>query len=177
VEYLGHTVPHEGVKVDPIKIKAIREWPIPQTLKKLRGFLGLTGYYHKFVKNYGKIAAPLTTILKKEAFSWIEEVTKDFEKLKEAMCTTLVLTTPDLTKTFIVECYAPGHGIGVVLMKEGRPLTFESRQFKGKNLFKPIYKKDMLAILHAVPKWCPYLIERNFKVKTDHDNLKYFLEQ
>jgi hypothetical protein len=177
VEYLGHIVSHEGVKVDPNKIKAIRKWPIPKTLKKLRGFLGLTCYYRKFVKNYGQIAAPLTTLLKKEAFSCTEETKKSFEKLKEAMCTTLVLTTPDFTKTFIVECDASIHGIGAVLMQEGRPLAFESRQLKGKNLFKPIYEKEMLAILHAVQKWRPYLIGRNFKVKTDHDSLKYFLEK
>jgi hypothetical protein len=141
VEYLGHIVCHEGVKVDPNKIKAIREWPIPKALKKLRGFLGLVGYYRKFVKNYGQIAAPLTTLLNKEAFSWKEEATKSFEKLKEAMCTTLVLTTPDFTKKFIVECDASFHGIRAVLMQEGRPISFESRKLKGKNLVKPIYEK------------------------------------
>jgi hypothetical protein len=146
-------------------------------LKNLRGFLGLTRYYHKFVKNYGQIETPLTTLLKKEAFSWTQEATKYFEKLKEAMCTTLVLAMPDFTKTFIVECDALGHGIGAILMQEGRPLSFESSHLKGNNLLKPIYEKEMLAILHAVKKWCPYLIGRHFKVKIDHDSLKYFLEQ
>jgi hypothetical protein len=73
VEYLGHIVFHEGVKVNPNKIKAMREWTIPKTLKKLGGFLGLTGYYHKFFKHYGQIEAPLTTLLKNEAFSWTQE--------------------------------------------------------------------------------------------------------
>ena len=112
----GHILSHEGVKVDPNKIKSIKEWKIPTTINNLCGFLRLTGYYHKFVKNYGRIETPLTTLLKKDSFSWIPEANKGFEDFKEAMCQALVLATPDFTKTFIMECDASGNGIGVVLM-------------------------------------------------------------
>jgi hypothetical protein len=116
VEYLGHIVSHESVKVDTSKIKAMMDWPIPKTLKNLRGFLGLTGYYRKLFWNYGRMAVPLMTLTKKDAFSWTPEATKAFEQLKEVVCKDPVLTTPDFAKTFIVECDASGNGIGVVLM-------------------------------------------------------------
>jgi hypothetical protein len=177
VEYLGHIVSHKGVKVYPNKINAMMGWTISKTLKNLRGFLGLTGYYRKFVQNYGRIAAPLMELTKKDAFSWTPKETKAFEQLKEVMCIDPVLTTPNFTKTFIVECDASGNGIGVVLMQEGRPLAFESRPLKGRDLHKPIYEKEMMEILHALKKWRPCLIGRHFKVKTDHDSLEYFLEQ
>jgi hypothetical protein len=118
--------------VDPKKIKAMREWPIPKTLKKLRGFLGLTSYLRKFVKNYGQITTPLIRLLKKEAFSWTKEATKSFEKLKEAMCKTPFLATHDFTKTFNVECDASGHGFGVVLMQKEGSLPLKETKLKEK---------------------------------------------
>ena len=118
VEYLGHIVSHEGFKVDPKRIKSMMDWLIPKTLKNIQGFLGLTGYYCKFVRNYGRITAPLTTLLKKYAFSCTLEATQAFQQLKEAMCKAYVLATIDFTKTFIVEFDASGNGIGVVLMQE-----------------------------------------------------------
>ena len=177
MEYLGHIISHEGFKVDPKNIKSIKEWKIPTTIKLLRGFLGLIGHYRKFVKNCGRIAAPLTKLLKKDAFSWTPEATKVFEHLKEAMCLAPVLAMPDFTKTFIAKCDASENRISAILMQEGRHIAFESRPIKRKYLQKAIYEKEMLAILHALKKWRTYLMGRHFKVKNDHDSLKHFLEQ
>jgi predicted deacetylase len=116
---LGHLVGKAGVRVDPKNIEAMQDWTHPNTLKILRGFLGLTWYYRKFVKNYGNIAAPLTALLKKNSFTWTPATAQSFQTLKTAMCTTLVLALPDFTKTFVLECDASRKGISVVLMQEG----------------------------------------------------------
>jgi hypothetical protein len=141
VEYLGHIVGKDGVRVDSKKIEAMQDWPHPKTLKILCGFLGLTGYYCKFIKNYGKIAAPLMALLKKNSFTWTPAAAQAFQTLKTAMCTTLVLALPDFTKTFVLECDASGKGIGVVLMQECQPLAFTSKQLSEKNLGNPFMKK------------------------------------
>jgi hypothetical protein len=108
VDYLGHIVGKAGVWVDPKKIEAMQDWPHPKTFKNLCGFMGLTGYYRKFAQNYGKISAPLTTLLKNNYFTWTPATDQAFQALKAAMCTTPVLTLPDFTKTFVLECDASG---------------------------------------------------------------------
>jgi hypothetical protein len=143
----------------------------------LRGFLGLTGYYRKFVKNYGKIAAPLTALLKNNSFTWTPAVAQAFQTLKMAMCTPPVLALPDFTKNFDLECDASGKGIGAILMQEGRPLAFTNKQLSKRNLGKSVYEKKMLSILHAVDLWCLYILGKCFQIKTDHQSLNYFLEQ
>jgi hypothetical protein len=113
--------------MDANKVEAVRAWPLPRTVHAIRGFLGLTGYYRKFIQSYGDIAAPLTQLLKREAFSWTPAVTAAFEALKAALTSAPVLQLPNFSKTFIVDCDASGVGFGVVLHQGAGPLAFFSR--------------------------------------------------
>lgn len=103
IDYLGHVVSAAGVEMDPNKVSAILDWPIPNNLKQLRGFLGLTGYYRRFIRNYSMKGCPLTDLLKKEAFHWTEETTRAFNTLKQSVTTAPVLILPDFSKTFYVD--------------------------------------------------------------------------
>ncbi|XP_026419641.1 uncharacterized protein LOC113315596 [Papaver somniferum] len=177
ISYLGHMVSSEGVSVDSDKIYCITNWPLPTTVKALRGFLGLDGYYRKFVKDYGNISAPLTQLLKLDAFVWTPEATTAFNKLKKALTSTPVLALPDFTKEFSLECDASGNGLGAVLIQDKRPIAYYSKSLSGKNLNLSVYAKEMLVIVTAVNKCQSYLLGRHFKIYIDHRSLKYFLEQ
>ncbi|CAA0831446.1 Uncharacterized mitochondrial protein AtMg00860, partial [Striga hermonthica] len=177
VEYLGHFISHDGVKVDPRKIEAMVGWPKPMSLTQLRGFLGLTGYYRKFVKDYGTIAKPLTEMTKKGAFKWTEASEMAFEELKKAMTTTPVLAMPRFDVLFEIHSDASDIGIGAVLVQEGRPLAYLSKALGPARLGLSAYVKEMLAVVEAVRVWRPYLLGRRFRIVTDQQPLKHLLEQ
>ncbi|PKI39066.1 hypothetical protein CRG98_040553 [Punica granatum] len=149
VECLGHFISRRGVRVDDRKIEAMRSWPPPKSVTELRGFLGLTGYYCKFVKGYGGIARPLTNLLKNGRFEWSIEAKGTFNVLKTAMIATLIFALPDFEDEFMIEADASGTGIGAVLSQKGRPLAFLSKGLNESKKSWSTYEKEMLADLLA----------------------------
>ena len=145
VEYLRHLISGQGVRTDLKKIEAMVNWPVPTSVKALGGFLGLTSYYKKFVKDYGAIAAPMTTLLKKDSFQWSLQAALAFQTLKQAISQPPVLALPNFTKPFVIECDASRVGLGAVLMQNQRPLAFHSQALKRKSLLLSTYERELLA--------------------------------
>lgn len=139
--------------VDPDKIRPIKEWPIPGTVKALRSFLGLCGYYRRFVAQYSKLAAPLTELLRKDAFVWSEAATQAFHKLQQALSETPVLQLPDFSIPFVIQTNASGTGIGAVLLQRGHPIAYHSKQLAPRLQVASTYAREMFAITEAVKKW------------------------
>jgi hypothetical protein len=171
LEYLGHIISDKGVATDPAKTQAMLQWPVPVNVTELRGFLGLTGYYRKFVKGYGVLAKPLTLLLQKQGFCWTTEAQQAFDLLKQAMSSTPVLALPDFTKSFWIETDACDIGIGAVLVQEGHPVAYYSKALSVNNRKLSIYEKEFLAIMMAVDRWRQYLSRGPFIIKTDHKSL------
>lgn len=178
VAYLGHIISEAGLSTDPAKIQAIQSWPVPRTVKDLRGFLGLAGYYRKFNRHFGLIAKPLTDLLKKDSlFIWTPSYDSVFNTLKSALSSAPVLALPDFSLPFHIETDASGVGIGAVLMQNGHPLAFLSKPLSPRNLGLSAYEKEYLAIVMAVEHWRHYLLQNKFIIHMDHRGLVHLNEQ
>jgi hypothetical protein len=177
VAYLGHVISEAGVAMDVAKVQAMLEWPRSESVCDICGFLGLTGYYRWFFKNYGAIAEPLTRLLRKTGFRWSDEVAAAFRALQLALMSTLVLQLPDFDHAFIVECDASGSGVGAVLHQGISPITFFSRQITAQHAKLAAYERELIGLVQVVQHWRAYLWGREFVVKTDHYSLKYLLDQ
>ena len=178
VAFLGHVVSGNGVAVDPSKVAAVTEWETPTTVGEIRSFLGLAGYYRRFIENFSKIAKPMTELLKKEKkFVWTDECEASFQELKQRLVTAPVLTLPDIHKDFQVYCDASRQGLGSVLMQEGKVVSYASRQLKNHEHNYPTHDLELASVVHALKTWRPYLIGNHCDIFTDHKSLKYIFTQ
>jgi hypothetical protein len=164
--------------VDPGKVKDVLDWVVPQTVKEVRSFLGLAGYYRRFIENFSKIAKPLTSLLEKGMiFSWTDERQKAFEELKKRLTTAPVLTLPDQSKGFIVYCDASRDGLGCVLVQKGRVIAYASRKLRRHELNYPTHNLELAAVVHSLKIWRHYLFGQRCDIYTDHKSLKYIFTQ
>ncbi|WVZ49312.1 hypothetical protein U9M48_000681 [Paspalum notatum var. saurae] len=162
--------------MDVDKVAAVASWPAPRFARGLRGFLGLAGYYRKFIRDFGMITAPLTRLLWRDAFSW-DDAGAVFQALKGALTTGPVLQMPDFDMPFTVDCDASGVGFGAVLHQGTGPLAFFCRPFAARHLKLAAYEWELIDLVQAVRHWHPYLWGHTFVLRTDHYNLKYLLDQ
>jgi hypothetical protein len=178
VSFLGHVLTAEGVAVDPEKVAAVSEWKQPTSVSEIRSFLGLAGYYRRFIEGFSRIARPMTELLKKDKkFVWTEACERSFRELKERLTTAPVLVLPDIHKDFVMFCDASRQGIGCVLMQEGRVVAYASRQLRPHEQNYPTHDLELAAVVHALKIWRYYLIGNKCEIYTDHKSLKYIFTQ
>ena len=182
VSFLGHVVSGEGISMEQDKVKAITEWPAPTTVPGVRSFLGLAGYYRRFVKNFSKISAPISELLHKDKpFEWKEKQQEAFDKLKLAISTAPVLTLPDDTKPYVVTTDASGFAIGATLSQDQgnglQPIAFMSKKMLPAEKNYPVHEQELLAVICALKEWRHYLHGRKFTIITDHQSLRYLSTQ
>ncbi|GJU65015.1 transposon ty3-G gag-pol polyprotein [Tanacetum coccineum] len=152
VEYLGNVISKKGVSTEPNKVRAMQDWPIQTTLKQLRGFLGLTGYYRRFIKGFASLSRPLTQLLKKNAFKWNSEAQLSFEALKKAMVEVPNLGLPDFNEPFVIETYASGVGLGAMLQQKGHPIAYLSKTLSPKHQSLSTYEKRIFSCYNGTRK-------------------------
>jgi ribonuclease HI len=178
VAFLGHIITVDGVKVDPEKVKAVSEWKQPTNVTEIRSFLGLAGYYRRFIEGFSKIARPMTALTQKgKEFKWTEACERSFQELKRKLTTAPVLTLPDIHRDFVVYCDASRQGLGCVLMQDDRVVAYASRQLKKHEENYPTHDLELAAVVHALKIWRHYLIGNKCEIFTDHKSLKYIFTQ
>ncbi|KAK1610945.1 hypothetical protein QYE76_034618 [Lolium multiflorum] len=174
VGFLGHILSAGGIAVDPAKIKTVAEWKAPTTQTEVRAFLGLAGYYRRFVEGFSSIARPMTQLLKKDKkFEWTDKCEESFQQLKLRLTTAPILIMPDITKPFDVYCDASKIGLGCVLMQEGKVISYLSRQLKQHEQNYPTHDLELAAVVLALKMWRHYLMGNRCEIYSDHKSLKY----
>ncbi|KAJ4802068.1 polyprotein [Rhynchospora pubera] len=178
VAFLGHVISGEGLAVDPSKVQAVTEWSQPKSVSEIRSFLGLAGYYRRFVAGFSQIAKPLTELLHKRVkFVWEEKQEKSFQELKNRLVTAPVLAMPISGREYDVYTDASKLGLGCVLMQEKHVIAYASRQLRSHEQNYPTHDLELVAIIFALKIWRHYLYGVKCKIYTDHQSLKYIFTQ
>nr|XP_034908287.1 uncharacterized protein LOC118044188 [Populus alba] len=178
VMFLGHVISAEGVFVDPQKVEAVLKWERPTSVTEIRSFLGLAGYYRRFIEGFSLIATPLTQLTRKDKkWVWSEECEASFQELKRRLTTTPVLTLPSGTEGFVVYSDASGKGLGCVLMQHGKVIAYASRQLKTHEVNYPVHDLELAVVVFALRIWRHYLYGSRTQIFTDHKSLKYLMSQ
>jgi hypothetical protein len=178
VSFLGHCVSGDGISMEADKIKSVLEWPVPTDVEQIQKFLGLAGYYRKFVKNFSSICTPISELLSKHIqFKWTERQQKAFETLKQAMTSAPILALPDPSIPYTIKTDASSFAIGAELSQGGKPIAFLSHKLNPAQRNYATHEKEQLAIVSALTDWRHYVLGTHVTIETDHCSLKYLHTQ
>jgi hypothetical protein len=174
VKFLGHTISQDGISVDPSKVQEVMDWKPPKSVHQTRSFLGLAGYFRRFIPDFYRIAKPMTELLKKGVkFMWSQACEKAFHTLRQHLTSAPVLVQPDNSKPFEVFCDASGTGLSCVLMQEGRVIAYASRALRPHEINYPTHDIELATVVHALKIWRHYLMGNHCNIFIDHKSLKY----
>ncbi|GJT35524.1 putative reverse transcriptase domain-containing protein [Tanacetum coccineum] len=178
VQFLGHVIDSEGIHVDPAKIESIKDWTSPKSPTEIRQFLGLAGYYRRFIEGFSKIAKPMTKLTQKKVkFVWGNKQEAAFQLLKQKLCSAPILALPEGSEDFIAYCDASKKGLGAVLMQREKVISYASRQLKIHEKNYTTHDLELGAVVFALKIWRHYLYGTKCTVFTDHKSLQHILDQ
>ncbi|GKD06404.1 putative reverse transcriptase domain-containing protein [Tanacetum coccineum] len=178
VQFLGHVIDSQGIHVDPAKIESIKDWASPKTPTKIRQFLGLAGYYRRFIEGFSKIAKSMTKLTQKGIkFDWGEKEENAFQLIKQKLCSAPILALPEGSEDFVVYCDASHKGLGAVLMQREKVIAYASRQLKVHEKNYTTHDLELGSVIFALKLWRHYLYGTRCTVFTDHKSLQHILDQ
>lgn len=178
IPFLGHYVSQKGIETNPKKITTLKEWPEIKSKKQLMSFLGLAGYYHKFIKDYAKKALPLTRLLKGDgSFEWTQEQEDAKQLMIEALTTAPVLRKPNFREPMTLTTDASDTTLGAELSQDGHPIAFLSKTFSDAEINWPIYEKELFAVIYSLFKWESWLLGVELTIVTDNSAVQCIQKQ
>ncbi|GJV02408.1 putative reverse transcriptase domain-containing protein [Tanacetum coccineum] len=174
VQFLGHVIDSQGIHVDPAKIESVKDWASPKSATEIRQFLGLAGYYRRFIEGFSKIAKPMTKLTQKKIkFEWSDKAEAAFQLIKQKLCSAPILALPEGNEDFIAYCDASIKGLGVVLMQREKVIAYASRQLKIHDKNYTTHDLELGAVVFALKIWRHYLYGTRCTVFTDHKSLQH----